>query len=76
MKVSISTIKRDKVFLVLCLEQGVTKDAFAKAVQSHYLRQGVIPFSFFTETHDDTLSMVVIPDINNDHDEPQQTIDI
>ncbi len=77
MKVSISTIKKDKVFLVICLENGVSKDAFSQAVQNYYhLNYSGVPFSFYAETHDDTLAMIVIIDVNQDHEGSQQNLDI
>ena len=75
MKVSISTIKKDKVFLVLCLEKGVTKEQFNEAVQNYFLiNQKGIPFSFYADTYDDTLAMVVIPDVNQDHEGGQKEV--
>lgn len=77
MKVSISTIKKDKVFLVLCLEKGVTKEQFQETVKNHFFDSTKkIPYNFFAETNDDTLAMVVIPDVNQDHDCPQIEKDI
>lgn len=77
MKVSISTIKKDKVFLVICLEPGVSKEQFSQAVQNHFLlTQDAIPYSFYAETQDDTLAMIVIPDVNQDHEEEQKVKNI
>ncbi len=77
MKVSISTIKKDKVFLVICLEKGVSKEQFQEAVQNYFLlTQQRVPYSFYAETSDDTLAMVVIPDVNQDHYCPQIEVNI
>ena len=77
MKVSISTIKKNKVFLVLCLEQGVSKDAFSQAVQNYFLlNHSAVPYNFYADTYDDTLAMVVIPDVNQDHEAAQQSVEI
>lgn len=77
MKVSISTIKKDKVFLVICSEKGVTKEQFSEAVQNYFLlQQQGVPFSFYADTYDDTLAMIVIPDVNQDHEVPQIIIEI
>ncbi len=77
MKVSISTIKKNKVFLVLCLEKGVSKDTFSQTVQDYFLlNHSGIPYNFYADTYDDTLAMVVIPDVNQDHEAAQQTLDI
>ena len=77
MKVSISTIKNDKVFMVMCLEQGVSKDEFSKAVQKHFLlNNSDVPYSFYADTYDDTLAMIVISDVNQVFDAPQQIIEI
>lgn len=77
MRVSISTIKQNKVFLVICLERGVSKEQFSQAVQNHFLlTQDAIPYSFYADTLDDTLAMIVIPDVNQDHEAPQIEMDI
>ena len=77
MKVSISTIKKNKVFLVLCLEQGVSKDAFSQAVQNYFLlNHSGVPYNFYADTYDDILAMVVIPDVNQDHEAAQQSVEI
>ena len=48
MKVSISTIKKNKVFLVLCLEKGVSKDTFSQTVQDYFLlNHSGIPYNFY-----------------------------
>ena len=77
MKVSISTIKKNKVFLVLCLEQDVPKDAFSQAVQNYFLlNHPGVPYNFYADTCDDTLALVVILDVNQDHEAAQQIVEI
>lgn len=77
MRVSISTIKKNKVYLILCSENGVTREQFSEAVQNYFLvNYPGIPYCFYIDTYDATLAMVVIPDVNQDHEAPQQNIDI
>lgn len=77
MKVSISTIKQNKVFLVMCLDPGVSKEQFSQAVQNHFLSShNGVPYSFYAETHDDTLAMIVILDVNSNPEAPQQEKEI
>ena len=77
MKISISTIKKNKVFLVICLEQGVSKDTFSQVVQNYFLlNHSGVPYNFYADTYDDTLAMVVIPDVNQDYEAAQQVVDI
>lgn len=77
MKVSVSTIKKEKVFLIICMEQGVSKDDFSQAVQYYFLEHYPgVPYSFYADTYDDTLAMIVIPDVNQDHEDDQQILEI
>ena len=76
MKVSVATIKRNKVFLVFCKEKGVSKENFIQAVQNYYLENYTVPVSFYPDTHDDTLTMIVIPDVNQDHEGRELSFEI
>ena len=77
MKVSISTIKAHKVYLFLCLEEGIRKEDFNLRVQQYVLqRWNSVTTNCFVETNDDTLAVVAILDVNQDHEAPQAEIDI
>lgn len=73
MKVSISEIRKDKVFLFLAPD--ATQDElknFGMMVQAWMMKHYVgIPCSSYIRTTDPGLAIVSILDINSDHDVPQ-----
>ncbi len=80
MKISISTIKKDKVFGILYGEDpkdtGVTKQQFEETVKRWIPTYFQRCYSTFTAVEQYLYSMIIVLDINNDHDLPQQDIDI
>lgn len=80
MKISISTLKLGKVYNILYAENpqvtGVSKSQFQSKVEDWIPTFANDGYSAFTAVEPDLYSMIIVTDINNGHDAPQQEIEI
>lgn len=78
MKVSVSTIKQGQVYSILYIPTPdapqATRAEFEQAVIDWAHRHFDNVLSIFTAVERDLYSMVVIIDINNDHQAPQEEV--
>lgn len=80
MKISISTIKKDKVYNILYVENpqvtGVTKQQFEQTVKRWIQTKFAAPYSTFTAVEPDLYSFTIILDINSEHEDFQRETEI
>lgn len=77
MKLYISTIKKGKVFVFMNTEDNVSRDLFKSTVLEYVVKKfNGKPSSGYISTSDSTKALVVILDVNNDHEDAQIEIDV
>ncbi len=80
MEISLSTIKKGKVYGVLPCDTNIvsymSRKQFVASVKTWALSYYRTTLSVFTAVEEDLYSVIIILDINDDHEEFQQTIDI
>lgn len=79
-RISLSTIKAGKVYGVLPYDNpekiGLSRTQFEDAVKRWASQYFDNLISVFTAVERDLYSMIIVVDINNDHERPQQVIEI
>ena len=80
MKISISTLKERKIYNVLYIENPqvtrISRDQFCLSV-SHWANsyfQDIL--SIFIDIHPDTYSIIIVLNVNTDHEAPQEELEI
>lgn len=78
MKIALSTIKQNQVYWILCIEDTskITRIEFETKVKNWAITRFSQPFSVFTAIESDLYSMIIVLNINQNHEEPQQTFEI